>query len=261
MPNKIRLLLTDLDDTLLTTDKQITKRTRQAFQKCREQGILTGFATARAELPSKKYMDILRPDVKILDNGGLVIVHDEIVAQTMMSAETVDGILAGLCQTDGLGDVTIETGDQFYSSCRDILGTYGSDYAHGIYHDCAEPIRKPSYKMTVETTNSDAFYRVVEQYPDCHGFGFAMENWYCICPNGVTKGNAVEALATHLHISPAEIAAFGDDVSDLEMLRFCGYGVAMINGLPQVKAAGTYITEYDNDHDGVARFIEEYFLN
>ena len=45
------------------------------------------------------------------------------------------------------------------------------------------------------------------------------------------------------------------------MLRYSGYGVAMINGLPAVKAAGNYITKFDNDHDGVARFIEEMFLS
>ncbi len=260
MSKQIKLFLTDLDDTLLTSGQQITERTRQVFQRCREQGILTGFATARAEMPSQKYIDILQPDVKVLNNGGLVKIGEETVVQTMMSAATVDGILSELRQTDGLGDVTVETGKNFYSSCRNILQTYGSDYAHGIYCDYAEPLGQASYKMTVETKNAELFYDIVSRYPECRGFGFAMENWYCICPQGVTKGGAVEKAADFLHIEASEIAAFGDDVSDLEMLRFCGHGVAMINGLEEVKAAAGYVTEYDNDQDGVAQFIEEHFL-
>ena len=44
------------------------------------------------------------------------------------------------------------------------------------------------------------------------------------------------------------------------MLQFCGYGTAMINGLQKVKEAAKFVTKYDNDDDGVARFIEEHFL-
>ena len=260
MHDKIRLLLTDLDDTLLTTDKQITEYTIQVFRKCKEQGILTGFATARAEMPSQKYIDILQPDVRILDNGGLVQIGDQTVIQTMMSAETVDGILSELRDTEGLGDVTVETGERFYSTCRNILEAYGPDYAHGIYYDYLNPLGQASYKMTVETKNPEAFYEVISHYPECRGFGFAMEDWFCICPQGVTKGNAVEKTAAYLQIPASEIAAFGDDVSDVEMLKFCGHGTAMINGLEEVKAIGKYVTEYDNDHDGVARFIEGHFL-
>ncbi len=261
MNNKIRLFLTDLDDTLLTADQQITERTRQVFRRCKERGILTGFATARAELLSQRYADILQPDVMILNNGGLVKLGDKTIVQTLMSAETVDGILDKLYHTKGLGDVTVETVSNFYSSCKDILQAYGPDYAHGIHHDYAEPLRQASYKITVETKSAEDFYNIVGQYPECRGFGFFMENWYCICPKGVTKGAAVEQAAEYLQIPASEIAAFGDDVSDLEMLRFCGYGTAMINGLEEVKAAGRYVTAYDNNHDGVARFIEEHFLN
>lgn len=260
MSHKIKLFLTDLDDTLLTTDKQITKRTRHMFEQCKKRGILTGFATARAELPAKKYIDLLKPDVQILDNGGLVKIDGQTVVKSVMSAETVDGILSKLHGTKGLGDITVETEERFYSNCRNILELYGSDYAHGVYHDYSTPLNQASYKMTVETENAELFYQIVSEYPECRGFGFAMEGWYCICPKGVTKGGAVEKVAQYLKIPAAEIAAFGDDVSDLEMLQFCGYGTAMINGLQKVKEAAKFVTKYDNDDDGVARFIEEHFL-
>ena len=261
MKNKIRLFLTDLDDTLLTSDQQITEKTKEVFKKCKERGILTGFATARAELPSKKYIDILQPDVRILDNGGLIKYKNQTVASTLMSAETVDGILAELKQIRDLRDVTVETEDAFYTNCKTFLDSYGTDYAHGIYYDYSEPLHKASYKMTVTTTNPKAFYEIVNRYPECRGFGFAMEDWFCICPKDITKGAAVKKAAEYLGIPAAEIAAFGDDVSDLEMLRYSGYGVAMINVLPEVKAAGNHITKFDNDHNGVARFIEEMFLS
>ena len=55
------------------------------------------------------------------------------------------------------------------------------------------------------------------------------------------------------------MAAFGDDYVDIEMIKLCGIGIAVKNAIPEVKAAAGYVTD-SNENDGVARFIEDYFL-
>ena len=55
------------------------------------------------------------------------------------------------------------------------------------------------------------------------------------------------------------VAAFGDDINDLEMVRNCGIGVAVGNAIETVKAAAKYICDINNN-DGVAKWLEEYIL-
>ena len=57
-----------------------------------------------------------------------------------------------------------------------------------------------------------------------------------------------------------EIAAFGDAGNDIEMLESVGLSVAMKNGSDAIKAVAMYQTDYDNNEDGVAHFIEDHIL-
>ena len=72
---------------------------------------------------------------------------------------------------------------------------------------------------------------------------------------GATKGTALTWLCEHLGERLADAWAFGDNINDIPMLQAAGHGMAMINGEPEDRDAADAITEYDNDHDGVARTI------
>ncbi len=73
------------------------------------------------------------------------------------------------------------------------------------------------------------------------------------------KRNAINEIANHFGISLTEIAAFGDDYNDIEMLRDCGIGVAVANAIDEAKAAADYICD-TNENDGVAKWLEENVL-
>ena len=72
---------------------------------------------------------------------------------------------------------------------------------------------------------------------------------------GATKGTALAWLCEHLGERLADAWAFGDNINDIPMLQAAGHGMAMINAEPEDREAADAITEYDNDHDGVARTI------
>ncbi len=256
----IRLILTDLDDTLLTKNSDINDYTQHIFAECKKHGILIGFATARARKVSEKYANILQPDIQILNNGALTLSNGKVIARELMSAYVIDDMISRLQQHPDIGIITLETEQALYTGCPTPLESYGPDYAHAIYCEYKEPLHQAAYKITLETHNPDAFYQIVNQYPECYGFGYAMANWYCISPRNITKGSATVKLAQFLNLQPSQIAAFGDDISDIDMLKFCHYGISMINGLENVKEAAHDITKYDNNHDGVARYISEHFL-
>ncbi|MBQ3295414.1 MAG: HAD family phosphatase [Erysipelotrichaceae bacterium] len=74
------------------------------------------------------------------------------------------------------------------------------------------------------------------------------------------KGNALLAYCDDHDIELHNVVAFGDMSNDNEMLLMAGTGVCLKNGSADCKACADYITEYDNDEDGCARFIEQYIL-
>ena len=75
---------------------------------------------------------------------------------------------------------------------------------------------------------------------------------------GVDKGVGLAMLRTKLGIDRMHVIAFGDNETDLEMLEGAGIGVAMGNSKQYVKDAANEVTG-DNDHDGVAEFLERFF--
>lgn len=75
-------------------------------------------------------------------------------------------------------------------------------------------------------------------------------------PETAGKVQAIRELAKLLDISVSDIAAFGDDINDIEMLRMCGMGVAVANAVAKVKDIADSVT-LSNDEDGVAEWLEK----
>ncbi len=256
--HEIKMILTDLDDTLLTDDKQISERNRSILTECVKAGIKIGFATARSEIPASPYIDILKPKVLILNSGGLVIVDEKVIKRQLLSEETVASLLSELIMESSIQDICVEAQDGYYCNQKDIF-KFGSDYSHSAFCDFKSPFRKQAYKLTIQTTNTDALFSIAEKYPECQAYSYAASGWCCILPTGVCKGEGVKLVAEYLNIPLAQVVAFGDDITDLEMLRDAGIGVAMENAIPIIAQTAAYHT-LSNESDGVADFIEKNIL-
>lgn len=77
-------------------------------------------------------------------------------------------------------------------------------------------------------------------------------------PVGMNKGSAVKDLCRLLEVPIQNAVAAGDEANDIAMIQAAGTGVAMRNAVPEAKAAADYITERDNNHDGIAEVIERF---
>lgn len=82
-----------------------------------------------------------------------------------------------------------------------------------------------------------------------------------VVPAGIDKGVGLQALEDYWQLSPAEVAAFGDNYNDLEMLRRAKYGYAMRNAEPAIRQAAPCVTRLDNNHSGVLDTIETILAN
>ena len=80
--------------------------------------------------------------------------------------------------------------------------------------------------------------------------------WYKFSPKLATKENAISFLSQYLKIPVEKMAAFGDDFSDIGMLKLCGTGIAVGNAIPQVKEIADFVCD-SCDQDGPATWIEK----
>lgn len=87
---------------------------------------------------------------------------------------------------------------------------------------------------------------------------FANKKWLKIIKKGYNKYTAVCELAKFINVKNQEIIAFGDGLSDIDMLKNCGVGGAVSHALPNVKENAQYVTTYDHNHDGVIEFLKTY---
>ena len=72
---------------------------------------------------------------------------------------------------------------------------------------------------------------------------------------GATKGTALTWLCDYVGESVSDAWSFGDNINDIPMIEAAGHGYAMKNSEPEDRAAADAVTDFDNDHDGVARTI------
>jgi HAD superfamily hydrolase (TIGR01484 family) len=236
---KIKLIVCDLDRTLLRTDKTVSPRSAAVFENCKTQGILTAIATARSEWASKRVYDILKPDICILNSGGLVT-HNEIeIYKRMLPAQITDGIIRELTKNPAVGDIAVATEDRYlvsYTSPPDH-----PDYANGIVYDFSSPLNEPVFKITAELFGSKLGFEIAAKYPDCSYVSYLGELWGKFSHKEAEKMTALEAIFPRFGITAAQVVAFGDDLVDLELIKRCGIGVAV--EIPRDDQAATLLVD------------------
>ena len=89
---------------------------------------------------------------------------------------------------------------------------------------------------------------------------FRSEPFYLeISPKNVDKAYGLKYLLRAIGISREKMVCCGDSYNDIRMLQYAGLGVAMKNAPESVKTVANFVTEHDNDHDGIAEVVERFF--
>ncbi len=252
----MKLLITDLDNTLLRSDKSVSPYTVEVFARCRERGILTAFATNRSERVMTRMIQALRPDAIISNGGSTVRVGETVIRESLLSADDTEKILNAIHRLAGDGvNITVESPDSYYCS---FIPRDEDRRASSVYSDFCG-FRKPAYKITAELEDESWAREIEAACPACDTIRFTGENWYRFGVRGAGKEIALERLAEYLSLDMADTIAFGDDRNDLGMLQMAGTAVAVANAIDEVKAVADHVTA-GCDEDGVARFIESRIL-
>ena len=252
---KCKLLLFDLDGTLLQSDKTISSRTLSVLRKCRESNILIGVSTSRSEQNSLAYLNELMPDILISSGGALVKYKTEYIYKAEFSVEETKAMIdmtRNICGNDC--EITIDTIDAHYWNYKIDPKKIDKSWGDSIYTDFSD-FAECSLKMCVEIFEQDKADKLAQSLSDCDCIRFSDGFWYKFTKKNVTKENAIRKIVEVCGFSTASIIAFGDDYADIGMLELCGTGVAMGNAIDEVKERADIIIG-SNDEEGIANFIE-----
>lgn len=256
---KCKLLLFDLDGTLLRSDKTISKVIMQELQKCRNQGIMIGISTSRSEKNSMEFIAELNPEVMISSAGALVKYKEEYIYKAEFTkTETMELIHKAreICGEDC--EITVDTVDAHYWNYKIDPKQQDRSWGDSIYTDF-ENFMQESLKMCVEILDENAVEKLQRNLPGCDCARFSDGYWYKFTKKNATKENAILHMCKECGISTDEIIAFGDDYADIGMLKLCGVGVAMGNAIDEVKAVADQVIG-DNDNDGIGGYLRNFVL-
>ena len=247
-----RLLLFDLDGTLLDSSKRISERNLKAIAQCRQRGIMIGVATARSEPTCARFVNSIQPELLISNSGALVRLRGRVIYQCGFSSdETAALVGAGVAERRG---ITVDCDDVTYSN------RYISFFNEpGMAYTDYKGFSRSSLKICIEGADIDFAVRTAALVENCSWLAFSDCDWFKFSKDNVSKGDALRHVILQTGIQANEMIAFGDDFVDMEMLKVCGTGVAMANAVDEVKAQADFVIG-DNDSDAIADFLISYIL-
>ena len=248
----MKYIMFDLDDTLLNSRREVTDYTLKVLKRLQKMGHRLVINTARSKSYAWEYFERIQPDYAIF-NGGAFIIDGQAkpVFRAELDAETTGLVVEKLLTLTR--DFTVQTEDVLYSH----LGRYTGQGAR-YYDFTGQPLGQPAQKIVAtleEEAPALAIAREVDSQYTCYfGGHFRRFNH-----RQATKALGAENLLKLTGGSREELLAFGDDLGDLDMIRWAGVGVLMKNARPNLHGQAGILSKYSHEEDGVARFLEEYF--
>lgn len=274
MKSKIKMIAFDLDGTLLTTDKRLTKRTQKALEKAVLKGIHIIPATGRpmSGIP-KEIMNFPGVRYIVSSNGARVldIREQKVLYEKPLPVEKAREILDIFEKYDTLREIYYDGIGYADREKLEQIEKYQKDPAMQRYI-CTTRRSVESTREKFETENRGldkiqalfvnqedklAAWKLIEEQVGNVEVTGALSNNIEVNAEGIHKGRALGVLGQKLGISMEEIMAFGDGTNDTKMLEMAGTGVAMANSA-QVVLDVADITTLSNNEDGVAWMIEQY---
>jgi len=252
----IKMIVTDLDGTLLRRDKTISQYTASVFNRCKDIGVKIVFATARPVRAVSKWLNIdIQSDACIYHNGAVVKIGEELFQETGIDHATVTNLLGEVKKLDNM-KIAAEINDTLYANFDASTIWPGVEYC--VTDLCNLP-ELPADKIIIITIDKAKISKIEQLFDESLYWEISENEVLMVMNKNARKRNAIKEIANHFGITLAETAAFGDDYNDIEMLQDCGIGVAVANAIDETKAAADLICD-TNENDGVAEWIEENIL-
>lgn len=273
---EIRLVVCDLDNTLLNDQQRITPYSEGVLKALRAKGIALCFASGRDEQMMAAYVrQVGGCDYLITNNGAVVLdAQGNVLHSRYLAREDTEAALSYLVAQEI--PCLLHSKGAFYTSdngqplanrvktCQQRSEEIGFPVKLRIKNlrearedgalDVGEKI------VTYETREDQRrdYWEFLRTLPGvcCEATGYGLMG---VSHKDVSKHAALERVKAHLGIGSDQVCVFGDYDNDLSMFACADHRICVANGVPALKAAATAITDSNNE-DGVARYLQK-FLN
>jgi Cof subfamily protein (haloacid dehalogenase superfamily) len=262
----IRLLLADVDGTLVTQDKVLTDQAVAAVHRLRDASIRFAITSGRPPRGMEMLVGPLELQTPIAAfNGGLIVNPDMTVIETRVLPDELVPPLAELMGTFDLG-VWLYRGTEWY--VPDLNGSHVAREAATVKFEPTlmsglEGLTRDVVKMVGVSDDHDAVSRasaaVHDRFGD-HVTAAASQPYYLdITHPQANKGAVAQYMAARYHLSAEEIATIGDQPNDVLMFAHSGLSIAMGNADPQVQRSARRVTD-SNENNGFAAAVDRFVL-
>ena len=266
MRNDQHLIALDLDGTLLTNEKTISPKTKRVLEKAKQDGHIVMIATGRPYRSSAMYYSELNLSTPIVNFNGALVHHplqpDFGTHHEPLNRRTVHDIVTAM-QDYRINNIMAEVQDDVYlhfedRKLMDVLSLgdpklQTGDLRHTLQHDPTSILihADEEHVQDIRSHLSDVHAEVLE-----HRRWGAPWHVVEIVKKGLNKAVGLELVAIHYQIPRERIIAFGDEDNDFEMIKFAGHGIAMENGISELKQLAREVTK-SNENDGIAYYLEK----
>ena len=271
----IALLAIDIDGTLVAHGDCVTPETRAAVRRASAAGVEVVLATGRRYRTTRLAIDALRlPLPAICLSGALVkgrggetlhrvpFLPEQIAALLRLArSHRLPLLLQRDAPAQGGPDFVADSGSPWNPETRNYMranaaagnvdaAPEASGWDDVLLVGCfAARAPLAALQQAIATTHGDAFASILVESKKTPG-------WYLETTlRHVNKWYALRRMAADLGIAERAICAVGDSMNDMAMVRGAGFGVAMGNAVPELKAAADWVTGSNRDN-GVAALVE-----
>jgi Cof subfamily protein (haloacid dehalogenase superfamily) len=261
----IKLIVTDVDGTLLDNKSQVTELNKKALLECKSKNIGVILATGKsisAVLPIIKMLDLSLPQITL--NGTVTLdKNQEVLSFTKIGEQYFYEVLSAIKEKGHKPLIALTDGRILYDSFNSVFAVFEKinepiyevdRLEKDIYaHDCV------SLSVAIKEDDPlDDYLR--ERFSEKLQLIRSGEYFFDILSLDASKGNALECIAAMLKIKKDEIAVFGDSPNDLSMFGVAGLKIAVRNSYPEVLKSADYITD-ENYNSGLGKAIYKYILS
>ncbi len=272
--NRFKMVVMDMDYTLLNKEKEVSERNKEALRKAEEKGIHLVVATGRIYVSAKFYADLLNIKTPIIASNGAIIKDgktDEIIFKSVLVDELALEMIH-LCKEKGLYCHLFSEDTVYTEKIVNISSRYNEwnksledkDKIKIEVVSRLEDLIKSGIglvKAVVVDNNEDAIRDIRNSLnaTDIASVSQSLIGNMEVMNKGVSKGNAIKILCNLYDINKEDVIAIGDNENDISMIEYAGMGIAMANASECLKEKADYITG-DYLDDGVAQAIEKFVL-
>ncbi len=264
----IRLVVSDVDGTLVTKDKRVTPAALDAIRRIRERGILFTIISSRPPKAMKVVADVIGlTDPVPAFNGGLLVAPDltTVLREKLIEPIVVERLLQALLAS-GI-DIWVYTDTGWF--VRDREGAYVEHEAHAVKYEPTvvsdfSQVRSDRVAKIVGVSENFEKLAAVEtniqaEFRGAVSASCSQKYYLDITHPSANKGEGILLLSELLDIPTSEIATIGDMQNDVYMFKKSELSIAMGNATPDVQRTAMYVTS-SNEEDGFAKAMERYIL-